>query len=68
MHLLLAIALFVGQQAAANPERLWNAAKSGDKAGVEKALAAGVRRDHDAHVLRKGLLRPGAGVEVHSAV
>jgi len=46
MHLLLILAfLFAQQPAAPNAEALWNAAKAGDKAGVEKALAAGVPVD-----------------------
>lgn len=46
MQLLLVFALLFGQQAATpDPEALWAAAKSGDKAGVERALAAGVPVD-----------------------
>jgi outer membrane protein assembly factor BamB len=46
MHLLLALALLFGQQAAApDADSLWAAAKAGDRAGVEKALAAGVPVD-----------------------
>lgn len=46
MQLLLVFALLFGQQAATpDPEALWAAAKSGDTAGVERALAAGVPVD-----------------------
>jgi len=45
MHLLLALTLLAVQQTAATPEQLWNAAKAGDTAGVEAALAAGVPVD-----------------------
>ncbi|MEX2271049.1 MAG: PQQ-binding-like beta-propeller repeat protein [Vicinamibacterales bacterium] len=46
MLLLLLVSLVLGQQAAApNPDSLWAAAKAGDKAGVERALAAGVPVD-----------------------
>ena len=46
MQLLLVLALLFGQQAATpDPEALWAAARAGDKAGVERALAAGVPVD-----------------------
>lgn len=45
MFLTLLLSLVLAQQAAPNPEPLWAAARSGDRAGVEAALAAGVPVD-----------------------
>ena len=45
LSLLLVSLLVQTPTSAANAEALWNAAKAGDKAGVEKALAAGVPVD-----------------------
>lgn len=45
MLLTLLLSLVLAQQPAVDPEPLWAAAKAGDKAGVERALAAGVPVD-----------------------
>ena len=45
MVLTLLLSLALSQSPTANPEALWSAAKAGDKAGVERALAAGVPVD-----------------------
>jgi hypothetical protein len=45
MPFLLLLSLVVAQQTVPDAEALWAAAKAGDKAGVERALAAGVPVD-----------------------
>ena len=45
MLLTLLLSLSLAQTPAPNPELLWNAARAGDAAGVERALAAGVPID-----------------------
>ncbi|HEX6324448.1 MAG TPA: PQQ-binding-like beta-propeller repeat protein [Vicinamibacterales bacterium] len=65
MYLLLALAFLFGQQAAApDAESLWNAAKAGDRAGVERALAAGVPVDAGTRYQQTALMFAAQGGHV----
>ena len=65
MPFVLLLALVVGQQTAApNAESLWAAAKAGDKAGIERALAAGVPVDAGTRYQQTALMFAAQGGHV----